>query len=249
MGQNGQKFFTSTRIALIATFSTLAALLYVFDFKLPIFPSFLSFKLADVPILISSFALGPVSATIVVAVQILIKLVVKGTTTIFIGELSDLFTFCAFSITAGAIYKKMRTFKGALIGIAIGTLCEVAVAILTNWLILVPFYVNIALPKGWDTLIGIMSKLFPECTKENFYGYYLWCSILPFNLLRCAVAALITIPVYKRISILINRFNEKLQPKQGQEERAKRVNIVALACSIGVAAILITLALLRYFVF
>lgn len=245
-----KKFFSSTRIALIAMFATIAGILYIFNFSMPFaFPSFLDFKFSDIPVLIGSFALGPVSAGIIVVVQILIKLVIEGTTTSFVGELSDLFTCCAFAVTAGFIYSKKRTFKGALIAIAVGTVLEVVVAILINWLVLVPFYVSFLFGGKWEPLIGMMTPLFPSCTKENFYNFYLWVSILPFNLLRCIVASLVTLLVYKRISILINRFNEKLQPKEGQEAKAKKINYIALFSALGVVAILVLFALLRFFVF
>lgn len=245
-----RKFFSSTRIAVIAMFSTIAGILYIFNFAMPFaFPSFLDFKFSDIPVLIGSFVLGPVSAAIIVVVQILIKLVIEGTTTNFVGELSDLLTCCAFAVTAGAIYAKKRTFKGALIAIAVGTVCEVAVAILSNWLVLVPFYVSFFFGGSWDPLIGMMTPLFPSCTRETFYNFYLWVSVLPFNLLRCIVAAVVTILVYKRISILINRFNDKLQPKEGQEVKAKKINYAVLFSALGVVLLLVLFALLRFFVF
>ena len=188
-----RSYFSSARIAVIAMFSALAAILYIFNFALPFaFPSFLEFKFSDIPVLIGSFALGPVSSVIIVVSEILIKLVVKGSSTMFVGEISDLLTSCAFAVTAGIIYKKHRTFKGALVGMAVGTAVEVVVALLINWLFLVPFYVQFLFNGNWAPLLGAMNKLFPNCTRENFYNYYLWVSVLPFNLLRCLVAVLYT---------------------------------------------------------
>lgn len=251
MEQSSKKsYFSSTRIALIAMFATLAGVLYIFNFSMPFaFPSFLDFKFSDIPVLIGSFTLGPISGAIIVVVQILIKLVIEGTTTNFVGELSDLMTCCAFAVTAGVIYSKKRTFKGALIAIAVGIICEVTVAILMNWLVLVPFYVSFFFGGSWGPLIGMMTPLFPACTKETFYNFYLWGSVLPFNLLRCLVASLVTILVYKRISVLINRFNAKLQPKEGQETKAKKINYILLFSALGIIMLLVLFTLLRFFVF
>lgn len=243
-------YFSSTRIALIAILGALAGILYIFDFPLAFaFPSFLNFKFSDIPVLIGSFVLGPVSAAITVVVQILIKLVFKGTSTSFVGELADLLTGCAFAVTAGAVYAKKRTFKGALLGIGLGTLCEVGVALLINWLILVPFYLKFFFHGSWEPLIKMMRPLFPTCTEENFFNFYLWVSVLPFNLLRCLIASTVTILIYKRISNLINRIHTKVQPKEGDETKAKKVSLTVL--SVGIAAVLILLlfALLRFFVF
>lgn len=240
------KYFNSTRIAFIAVFGALAGVLYIFDFPIAgAFPSFLKFKLSDIPVLLGTFTLGPASGSIIVTVQILIKLVVKGTSTSFVGELSDLLTSVAFAVTAGLLYKRNRTFKGALVAMAAGTAVEVTVAIFANWLILVPFY---AKNFGWKAIIGMMKPLFPNITQENFYNYYLWVSVLPFNLMRCIAAILVTLPVYKRISNLINRANDKMTPKNDEDgQKTKKVNIGVLVAGIAVVAILLTFALLRGF--
>lgn len=250
-GLGGGKAFSSTHIAFIAMFATLAAVLYIFDFSMPFaFPSFLSFKFSDIPILIGSFTLGPMYGAIITVVEILIKLVIKGTTTMFVGELSDLITSCVFAVTAGLVYKKHRTFKGALAAMGFGTLAEVTAALLVNWLVLVPFYVQFFFHGHWEPLINMMRVLFPNCTRETFYAFYLWASVLPFNLLRCIVANLVTLLVYKRISRLINSVNHKIYGKPNRDgAKEKRVNIALIAVGAVVVALLITFALLKYFVF
>ncbi|MDE7405548.1 MAG: ECF transporter S component [Clostridiales bacterium] len=249
--QNTKQGISSTHIAFIAMFATLAGVLYILDFALPFaFPSFLEFKLSDIPILIGSFTLGPVSGGVIVVVEILIKLVIKGSTTMFVGELSDLITSCAFAVTAGIIYKRHRTFKGALVAMAIGTAVEVTVALLINWLVLVPFYVQFFFGGSWEPLIDSMKLLFPACTKATFYNFYLWVSVLPFNLLRCIIAVAVTLLVYKRISRMINSVNRKIYGKPDHDEaKSKKTTIILICAGVAIVALLITFALLREFVF
>lgn len=244
-------YFSSARIAVIAMFSTLAGILYIFNFPIAAaFPSFLEFNFSDIPALIGTFTVGPVAGVIITVVKILIKLVVKGTSTVFVGELSDLVTSCVFAVTAGLIYSKKRTFKGALIGMAAGMAAEVAVAIIFNWLALVPFYVQFFFHGQWQPLINMMTPLFPSCTKETFYNFYLWASVLPFNVMRCLAAILVTLPVYKRLSNLINRFNEKFTPKNDEGgARTKAINLGVLISGLAIVTLLVLFALLRYFVF
>lgn len=244
-------YFSSTRIAVIAMFSALAGVLYVLNFSIPFaFPGFLEFKFADIPVLIGSFALGPASSAIIVVAGMLIKLAINGTSTVFVGELSDIITSCVFAVTAGLIYKKKRTFKGALVGMAAGTVLEVAVALVLNRFVLIPYYLSLFFHGSWEPLIGMMTPLFPDCTKENFYTFYIWVSVLPFNLLRCLVAVLVTLPVYKRISVLINRFNAKLTPKNdGDGTKAKKINIICICVCAAAVAVLVLFALLQVFVF
>lgn len=246
-GQNVSKF-SATKIAFIAMFSTLAGVLYIFGFKMPFaFPGFLDFKLSDIPVLIGSFTLGPVCGSVIVLVEVLIKLVIKGSSTALIGELSDLVTSCAFAVTAGIIYKRRRTFKGALVAMAVGTVAEVSVALVMNRFVLVPFYAEMF---GWDMIIGMMRPLFPSCTRETFYTFYLWVSVLPFNLLRCIVSVGVTLLVYKHISRLINGINRKIYGKPDRNEhKEKKVNIALIVTAVVVVALLVTFALLREFVF
>lgn len=245
---SSKKYFSSTRIAFIAVFATLAGILYLFKFPLSFaFPSFLEFKFADIPVLIGSFALGPVSGAIIVVVGLLIKLVFKGTTTMFVGDLSDLLTSCTLAVVAGLIYSKKRTFKGALIAMSAGTVAEVAVALLANRFILIPFFAE---QYGFSAVVGMMKSLFPDITEQNFYNYYLWVSVLPFNLLRCIVAIGVTLPVYKHTSNLINKVSDKMTPKSEEDaKKMKKVNIGVLVGGIVIVVLLVLFTLLRYFVF
>ena len=136
-----KNYFNATRIAVIALFSTLSGLLYILNFPIAAaFPSFLELNFSDIPALIGTFALGPLSGAISVVMKVLIKLVVKSTSTMFVGDLADIVIGIAFVVPAGLLYKHKRTFKGALVAMSVGALCSTAMSILANWLVLVPFY-------------------------------------------------------------------------------------------------------------
>ncbi len=242
-------YFSPTRIAVMAMLSALAGVLYIFNFSMPYaFPSFLEFNFSDIPALIGAFALGPSAGSIIVFCKILIKLVFKMSDTAFVGDFADLIIGIALVAPAGLIYKKHRTFKGALVGMAVGTASSVVVAIIANWLVLVPFYVSFFFHGKWEPLIAMMNVLFPDCTTDNFYNYYLWVSVLPFNIMRCLVAIIITLPIYKHISRLINRVNDKVTPKNGGESRIRRINITAIIIGVAAVLALVAIILIRKFV-
>ncbi len=248
MATAAKSYFSSTRIAVLALFSALAAVLYIFNFALPFaFPSFLEFKFADVPVLIGTFALGPASGCIIVVMMVLIKLVCVSTSTMFVGDFADIVIGIAFCLPAGLIYRKNRTLKGAVWGLVAGSAVSVAVAILANWLVLVPFYVQFMFGGSWDPLLGMMTPLFPSCTRENFYNFYLWVSVLPFNALRCLVASLITLLVYKHISRAINRMSVRLAPKgEISPQRSRLKNAMVIVCIALVVLLFVFFAGLRY---
>ncbi len=256
MKKESTQFFTPARIAVIAMFATLSGVLYVFGFPIgAAFPSWLELNFSDIPALIGTFALGPLSGGIIVFVKILIKLIIKGTSTVFVGELADLVIGLAFVVPAGLIYKKRRTFRGALLGMSVGSVCSVAAAILANWLVLVPFYIKLFYNGSWEPLVNAMQALFGDSVnKDTFYTYYLWVSVLPFNLMRCLIAVLVTLPVYKRISSLINRLSARFNARHmaGQEQDRggavvkRRVIIISAVCA-GVVVLLVGGVLLRFF--
>ena len=243
-----KKYFSSTRIAMIALFSALAAILYIFNFSLPFaFPSFLEFRFSDVPVLIGTFALGPLSGCVIVVMMVLIKLVCVSTSTMFVGDAADILVGIALVIPVGLIYQRRRTFRGALLGLAVGSLVSTALAVLLNRFALVPAYVYLMFGGSWDLMLGMVTSLFPSCTRENFYSLYLWAAILPFNLLRCLVASLITLPVYKHISRAINRLNAKLTPKKRTGERSSRYAAALTVLGFVLAVlVLVFFAVLHY---
>ena len=200
-----RKFFSASNIAKIGLFAALATILQLVRIPLPfLFPSFLELNFADIPALVGTFALGPVAGSIIVVVKLLLKLLIQGTGSGFVGDLSDLFCGLTFVVPAGLVYKYHRSFKGALVALAVGTLCSVGSSLLTNRFVIIPAYAEMF--GGLDAIAGMMTGLFENCTRENFYSYYLPLSVLPFNLLRCLIASGVTLLVYKRISRLLDKF-------------------------------------------
>lgn len=244
---NDRSYFNSTRIVMIALFGALTGLLHIAKFPLSFaFPSFLEFDFSDLTLFIGTFALGPLSGCLIVIVKILIKLVCVGTANMFVGELANLLIGFAFVIPAGLLYKRFRTLKGAVLSLAVGSLCSVAAAILANRFLLIPFYVEIMFKGSFEPLLGMMRPLFPAITEANFYAFYLWVSVLPFNVMRCLIASLLCFFIYKHVSRLINRLNEKLSPKA---EGAKTRTLVFALVFAAILIVLAAFALLRYFVF
>ncbi|MDE7076436.1 MAG: hypothetical protein K2O62_03855, partial [Clostridia bacterium] len=77
--------------------------------------------------------------------------------------------------------------------------------------------------------------------------------VLPFNLMRCIIAVVVTLPVYKHISRLINKLNDKLTPPKpdgedgaGARKLDKRTLITIIVVAV-VCVLLVAGVLLRYF--
>lgn len=200
-----KKYFTASRVSKIAIFSALSFVLYMFPkFPLPmLFPGFLEINFSDIPMLIGGFALGPLSGALIVFVRYLLKLPFSHTATV--GELADLIIGLGFVVPSAMYYKKHHNKKGAIIALAIGSACSAVMAILSNWLITIPFYVTAMFKGNWDILLG-MCSIIKNINKENFFTLYLFGAVLPFNIIRCSMASFFTFILYKRTSSLINKW-------------------------------------------
>lgn len=106
------KLMTTKNVVLMGMFGALAGVLMVFEIPLPFLaPSFYGLDISEVPVLVGTFALGPVAGAVIEVVKILVKLVLKPTSTGFVGELANLTFGCAMVIPAGLIYQFKKTRK------------------------------------------------------------------------------------------------------------------------------------------
>ncbi len=199
------KKMTIKQMSVIAIFGALAVILYYFaKFNVPFFPSWLDIQFSEVPALLTTFMYGPQSGILVIVVRFFCKL--PGTSTVGVGELADLLIGITLVLTSGIIYKKHKTLKGALCALTIGMALATVVATISNWLILIPAYKEIAgfpqaaLTGTMDTIISGGNKV---VTDNNFMLYYLFVGVIPFNLFRYVIVFIITFILYKRLKKLI----------------------------------------------
>lgn len=201
---NNSREFSATYIAKIGIFSALCFVLYMIRTPLSFwFPFWLEINLSDVPALICGFTLGPLAGFFTVTVKILLKL--PFTSTACVGELADYLIGLAFVLPSSLVYKRKRDLKHAVIGMVSGAVLSIAVSILANVFILIPFYLFV---QNWklSMLVDACKSVINGITEGNFYLYYSAFAVLPFNVLRCVVAGGITFLIYKRVSVLIHKF-------------------------------------------
>lgn len=192
-------------IALIAIFGALAAVLMVFRFPLPFMPPFLSFDLAGVPELIVAFTFGPLAGILVVVLRILLQLVISGTNSMFTGELQGLMLSLALVLPASIIYQHNKTKKGAIQGMVAGSITNVVVAVFTNMVIIIPFYVALY-GMDMDAIISMTQAVNPYI--DSTFKLVL-LGIIPFNIIKNVATCLVTFVIYKKISPVMHRYAGK----------------------------------------
>ncbi len=199
------------RIVMIAVFSAISTLLYIFvKFPLPIFPSFLDINISMIPVILISFILGPIDASVCVLIRCLVKLPFSSTA--YVGELADLIMGLATCIPCALINKTNLKHKKVLALISVCVMWVVS-GILTNVYINIPFYLKMYFNGDYEPLIEMCSDVFSlisfgritNITIDNFMFYYVVLAVIPFNLLLSLIVVLITAPIDKRLKSLYDR--------------------------------------------
>ena len=170
--------WSTKRIAMYALFVALSMAVSFVEF--PIVPGveWLKYDPSGIVSLVAGFAYGPAAAVIVSVLGFLPHLFTNPW-----GTLMAVLLGFALSVPAALIYRRNKTRKGAVIGIIVGAIAALAVAIVGN-VIVTPFYAHM-------TTAQVVALIVP--------------ALLPFNALKFTIHGVVTFLIYKPISNLLNR--------------------------------------------
>ena len=190
-----KKVFTTKNMVMIAMFGAIAGVLMLFDFAIPIAPGFMKIDLGDLPAILGTFMMGPIEGLLICLVKLLVKLVIKGTTTAFVGELSNFVVCAAYILPSYFIYKSHKGKAGAVLSLAVGTIVVSIVAVFSNYFVMFPMYSNLyGMPM--EAIIGMGTAINPRIT--NLFTMMLF-AVMPFNIIKYGIVSVITFFVYKRL--------------------------------------------------
>ena len=193
--------FGTRKVAMIGMFSAIAMILHLFDFPLPFAPDFYKLDFSELPILIGSFAFGPAAGVMMEFIKILLKLFIKGTSTVFVGDLANFVIGCSFILPASVIYAFRKSKKTAILACCIGTLILTVFGTAFNAVYLLPAFSKLyGLPM--ETLIGMGSKVNPLVSNGSIISFVAAC-VAPLNLIKGASVSIVTLLIYKPLSPII----------------------------------------------
>lgn len=190
-----------TRISIL---SAMAIILMFLEFPLPFTPPFYELDFSEVPVLIGAFAMGPVSGIIIEFIKIVGNICFTGTQTAFVGELANFIMGLSYILPAAIIYKYIKTKKGAIFGLIIGSFSLVLIGALVNAFVMLPAY-SFFMEIPIDVLINMGTKINPLITNLPLF---IILAVVPFNLIKGILVSLIVILIYKYISPLLHDKNE-----------------------------------------
>lgn len=150
------------------------------EFVVPGFPVFLQYDPGDVPALIGGFSLGPLGGAAVALVKGLLFLLSGKDEAGWLGTLANLATSLSLVLAASAVYVRMHSRRGALMGLGAGVVSMIAVMAVLNYTFFLP---------AW----GVPAAALAEMTRVTVL----------FNLVKGILTSTLTFLIYKKVSPLL----------------------------------------------
>lgn len=193
--------FNTRKVAMIGMFSAIAMILHLFDFPLPFAPNFYKLDFSELPILIGTFAFGPAAGVMMEFVKILLKLIVKGTSTAFVGDLANFVVGCSFILPASVMYAFRKNKKSAILACITGTLIMTVFGTAFNAIYLLPAFSKLyGMPL--DQLLAMGTAINPLAKEGSIVSFVVAC-VAPLNLVKGISVSLVTLLIYKPLSPIL----------------------------------------------
>lgn len=185
------------RVAIVGICSALAAVLHILDFPLVFLaPEFYKLDFSELPVLLCGFFLGPSAAVSCEGVKILLKLLLKGTSTAFVGDFANFVVGCSFVIPATIWYHLHKSRHSAIIGLILGTASLTVFGTAFNAIYLIPKFAELyGLPL--DTIIAMGTAIQGNVT--NLVTFVIFC-VAPLNIVKGVSVSILTLLLYKRVA-------------------------------------------------
>ena len=194
-----ERILSTKKVVLIGMLSAVATVLMLFEVPVPFAPSFYKLDLSELPALVAGFAYGPVAGIMVEFVKILLKTVVKGTSTAFVGELANFVIGCGLILPATVIYSFKKNKKMAMIACVTGTLVISIIGPAFNAVYLLPAFSKLyGMPM--EAIIGMGAAINPAI---NSVGALVIFCVAPLNFIKGAIDCIITMLIYKPLSRIL----------------------------------------------
>lgn len=199
--KNTKAKITTQTLCFIGLFGALSTVLMLFKIPLPFAPAFMKLDLAELPAIIGSFMFGPLSGACIVLVKLALNLLINGTDSMYVGELSNLLLSSCYVLCASLIYQRHKTKKTAAAALLNSVLVTSIVSVISNTFFIFPAYA-VVYGLSMESLVSMAGAVNPLV--HDTFTMMLW-SILPFNLVKYGVVSLITFLVYKKLHLFVVR--------------------------------------------
>lgn len=209
----------------LVTLGMLTCLAYVVTWVCKLIPpviGFLDFDFKAIVICIGGFTFGPVAAAAMSIVEPVVEMFTYSHTQ-FIGCIMNILPTATFCCTASYFYKKHHTMKGAVLGLALGTVFSTVVMLLWNYLITPLYMVDVTR----EQVAAMLTTVF-----------------LPFNLVKWGLNMAATLLLYKPVVTALRKAN-LVPPSTSQQKGRVSVGFLLFAVALLATFVLWALVLLK----
>lgn len=214
--QNGvtERILNTRKIAMIGMFSAVSAILMLFELPMPFAPFFYKLDFSELPALIAAFAFGPVAGVMVEFCKIVLKLLLKSTSTAFVGELANFAVGCSFVLPASTLYLFRKSKKTAVIGCIAGTIILTVFGTAFNAVYLLPKFAQLyGMPL--EALIGMGTEINAAITDITSFVCF---AVAPLNLIKGTSVSVVTLLIYKSLSPILKESGFKVRTRKAAEK-------------------------------
>ena len=199
-----ERFFPEKRtvskaryISIVGICAAIATVLHVLDFPLLfIAPEFYKLDFSELPVLLCGFYLGPTATVACEGVKILLKLVVKGTSTAFVGDFANFVVGCSFVLPATIWYHMHKSRHSAVVGLILGTLSMSILGSAFNAVYLLPKFSQLfGLPL--ETIVGMGTAIRGGV---NSVTTFVTLCVAPLNVVKGIMVSVLTMLLYKKVA-------------------------------------------------
>ena len=195
-----ERILSTRKIAMIGLFSAIAVILFLFEFPIPfIAPPFYELDFSEIPALVGAFAFGPVAGVMIEFCKVLLKLVIKGTSTAFVGDLANFVIGCSLVLPASIIYMLKKTKKTAVLSCVAGSVVMTVFGTAFNGIYLLPaFSALFGMPM--DVILSMGTEINGNI---NSITTFVCFAVAPMNIIKSVAASVVTLLIYKPLSPII----------------------------------------------
>ena len=192
-----RKVTPARRITIIAICSAIAAVLHMLDFPLIFLaPEFYKLDFSELPVMLCGFFLGPSATVACEAVKIILKLLLKGTSTAFVGDFANFAVGCSLVLPAVIVYHTKKSRTSALWGLVAGTLVLTVFGSAFNAVYLLPKFSQLyGIPL--EAIIGMGSQINAGI---HSVSTFVLLAVAPLNLIKGVSVSVLTLLLYKRVA-------------------------------------------------
>lgn len=175
----------------IGMLSSIAFLLMLLNFPLPLLPNFLLVDFSDIPVLIATLIFGPIAGVLVELLKNVLHYFLTGSATgVPVGQIANFIAGVVFILPTYYIYTKLNSRKGMTVGLIVGTLAMGIMMSILNYFVILPAY---------TFFLGFPAMSAPETRLIVVTG------ILPFNIIKGVIMSSIFMLLFIRMQVWLDK--------------------------------------------